>query len=268
MVEFPLRLRRVVDPQSGRAVLLSFTAAMELGAVPGLTDLPRTIESFATSGLLTGAIVHAGVLDGIFQASPSVRCGMVVDVFGGTWLSSRPDRREQICTLEHAVRVGADAVLATIALGGADEGRHLRLCGQIARECDAWGLPLIVRIDTTETDSRRQFSATLAGHGARLAYELGADMVVVNFSASRHAFSDSLRGVDIPVLIGGGPHMESDEGVLETLHQALQSGTSGVALNAAVFWDNRPTSTWKQLGEMTRAMPPAVATGGMPAVGR
>jgi len=259
MDEYPLRLRRVLDPPSRRSVLLSFTAALELGAVPGLTDLPAMLAALAARGPLTGAVFHAGVLPNLLERCPEARCGMIVDVFGGTWLSSRPDRREQICSLEHAVRVGADAVLATIGLGSPDESRQLRLCGQIARDCADWGLPLIVRIDTTETDAKRQFSATLAGHGARLAYELGADMVVVNFAESGDLFAEALRGVDIPVLIGGGPHMENDEGLLDSVARALGAGASGITLGASLFWQDGPTAAWDQLAAIMQHPPqPAI----------
>ena len=250
MDECPLRLRRVVDPKSGRATLLSFTAALEIGVVPGLGDLPSMIGAFDARRFMTGAIVHAGVLPNLLERCPTLRCGVIVDLFGGTWLSSRPDRHEQICSLEHAIRVGADAVMAIISLGGADESHHLRLCGQIARDCIAWGLPLLVRIDTTETDAKRQFSATLAGHGARLAYELGADMVVVNFSSSDEAFAEAQRGIDIPVLIGGGPNMATDEDLLDSVTRALGAGALGVALGASMFWQDGPTETWEKLADI------------------
>jgi len=254
MTGHPLRLRRLIDPKSGRTALLSFTAALEIGVVPGMTDLPAMIEAFAATGSLTGAIVHAGILPSLFERCPRLPCSTVVDLFGGTWLSTRPGRREQICSLEHAVRVGADAVMTTVSLGSPDESRQLRLCGQIARECRSWGLPLIVRIDTTETDARRQFSATLAGHGARLAYELGGDMVVVNFSASAEAFAEAQQGIDIPVLIGGGPDMASDAALLQSLDRALGAGARGIALSATMFWQDRPAEAWQRLAgrmEMT-----------------
>jgi DhnA family fructose-bisphosphate aldolase class Ia len=173
-----------------------------------------------------------------------------VDLFGGTWMSTRPDRREQICTLEHAVRVGADAVLATVSLGSADETHHLRLCGQIVRDAGSWGLPVVVRIDATQTDARRQYSAALAGHGARLAYELGADIVVVNYADSGPAFAEMLRGVAIPVLIGGGPSMESDEALVNSVAQALRYGASGVALGAPLFWQDGPSRTLTRVAQL------------------
>jgi len=248
----PVRLRRITDPTTGRALILSFTAGLQLGVVPGLADLPDTLAAFARTGLLSAAVVHAGVPPSIFARLPDLPCGLIVDLFGGTWMSTRPDRREQLCSLEHAVRVGADAVLATVGLGSADESHHLRLCGQVVREANAWGLPVIIRIDTTQTDARRQYSATLSGHGARLAYELGADMVVVNYSDSGPAFVEALRGVPIPVLIGGGPRMETDEALLESVAQAMGQGASGVALGALLLWQDGATDTLTRLGDLVR----------------
>jgi fructose-bisphosphate aldolase/2-amino-3,7-dideoxy-D-threo-hept-6-ulosonate synthase len=249
----PVRLRRVTNPASGRALLLSFTAGLELGVVPGLRDLPATVTAFAETGLLSAAVVHAGVPPSLFALRPDLPCGLVIDLFGGTWMTTRPDRREQICSPEHAVRVGADAVLATVSLGSADESRHLRLCGQVVREANAWGLPVIIRIDTAQTDARRQYSATLSGHGARLAYELGADMVVVNFSDSGPAFAEALRGVPIPVLIGGGPRMETDEALLDSVARAMQHGASGAALGGPLFWEDGPTASLTKLAKIVSA---------------
>jgi DhnA family fructose-bisphosphate aldolase class Ia len=253
MTAAPLRLRRIVNPKTGRALLLSFTAGLELGVVPGLADLPATVAAFAKTGLLGAAVVHAGVPPSLFARAPDLACGLVVDLFGGTWMTARPERREQICTLEHAVRVGADAVLATVSLGGADESLHLRLCGQIVRDAGSWGLPVVVRVDTAQTDARRQYSATIAGHGARLAYELGADVVIVNFADSGPAFAEMVRGVPIPVLIGGGPRMESDEALLDSVRLAMRHGASGVALGAPLFGQDGPGPTLTRLAEVVYA---------------
>jgi len=231
-------------------VLLSFTAGMEVGLVPGMADLPGTIGALADTGHMTGAIVHAGVLSSLFERFPALPCGTIVDLFGGTWMTTRPERREQICTLEHAVRVGADAVLATVSLGSADETRQLRLCGLISRDCAGWGMPLVVRIDTMQTDSRRQYAAALSGHGARLAYEIGADMVIVNFADAPAPFAEALGGVAIPVLIGGGPHVETDEALVGTVDQALKAGAAGIALGGSLFWNDGPTAALARLAEM------------------
>lgn len=253
MIATPLRLRRILNPRTGRALLLSFTAGLELGAVPGLADLPATLDTFAQTGLLTGAVVHAGVPPSILACRPDLPSGLIVDLFGGTWLTTQPDRREQICSLEQAVRVGADAVLAPVVLGSADESRQLRLCGQVVREAGAWGLPVLLRIDTIQTDACRQYAATLSGHGARLAYELGADLVIVNYSDSPAAFAEALGGVTIPVLIGGGPRMDTDESLLDSIALALKHGASGVALGASLFWEDGPTATLAQLADLVGA---------------
>lgn len=250
MYDTPLHLRRILHPETGRAVLVTFTSSMEVGVTAGMADLVGTIGKLAESGYVTAVVVHAGVEESLFSRFPNLPCGTVVDLFGGTWMTTEPQRREQICSLEHAVRVGADAVLMTIALGSVDETRQLHLCGQIARDCTAWGMPLVVRIDTTETDVRRQFSSTMSGHGARLAYELGADMVVVNYSGDPKTFREALQGVDIPVLFGGSPNLATDEAMLDSIQQSIGTGVSGIALSASMFWNNGPTRALAQVAEL------------------
>jgi DhnA family fructose-bisphosphate aldolase class Ia len=246
----PLRLRRITDPVSGNTLLLSFTSGMEIGVAPGMADLAGTVIALASTGHLTAAIVHAGVEESLLQRFPNLPCGTIVDLFGGTWMTAHPDRREQICSVEQAVRVGGDAALMTVSLGSSDETRQLHLCGSIARQCRDWGLPLIVRIDTTETDSKRQYSATLTGHGARLAYELGADMVSVNYPGNPTAFVEALQGIDIPVLFGGAANIATDAALLESVQQAMQCGARGIALSASIFWDGGPARTFDRVAEI------------------
>jgi DhnA family fructose-bisphosphate aldolase class Ia len=250
VIASPLRLRRIVKAHTDRALILTFTSGLALGRVPGMGDLADLIGGLSATGHVTGVVVHAGVLRTLFTRLPRLPCGVVVDLFGGTWMTAQPERTEQVCSLEHAVRSGADAVLATVSLGSAGESHQLRLCGQIGRDCAAWGMPFVVRIDTLQTDARRQYSATLSGYGARMAYELGADLVVVNFSDSPDAFADVLRGVDIPVLIGGGPHFETDEALIQSVQQATRAGARGVALSGGLFWQEGPTPTLGRLAAL------------------
>jgi len=249
MNALPLRLRRILDPATDRALFLTFTAGIQLGRVAGMEDLPAMIGGLAETGHMTGAVVHSGVVDSLLARFPDLGCGVIVDLFGGTWL--RADLgAEQICTLEHAVRVGADAVLTTISLGAKDESRMLRLSGQVARECAAWGLPLVVQVDTFQTDAAKQYSATLSGHGARLAYELGADLVVVNYPGRPEPFADAVSGVAIPILIGGAPRMDSDAALLQSVGAAVAAGAAGVCLPGSLFWDRAaPLATLTQLRE-------------------
>jgi DhnA family fructose-bisphosphate aldolase class Ia len=124
----------------------------------------------------------------------------------------------------------------------------------MVRECSAWGMPLIVRIDTLALPTQRQFSAVIASQGARLAYELGADLAIVNYSGSPETFREALHGIDVPVLVGGGPHVDTDEGLLETVSLALRCGASGVAFGAPMFWKNgQPTPTLASLAGMVLA---------------
>jgi fructose-bisphosphate aldolase/2-amino-3,7-dideoxy-D-threo-hept-6-ulosonate synthase len=79
---------------------------------------------------------------------------------------------------------------------------------------------------------------------------LGADLVIVHFSDSGPAFAEALRGIPIPVLIGGGPRMESDEALLDSVGQAMRHGASGVAFGAPLFWQDGPAPTLTRLADI------------------
>jgi DhnA family fructose-bisphosphate aldolase class Ia len=252
MTKPPLRLRRLLAPPSQHAFFLTFTAGLEIGVIPGMTDIPGIVSAFADTGKVSAVVVHAGVVESLFRKRPDLPCGVIIDLFGGTLVSTRPEAREQICSLEHALRIGADGVLATISLGGPDESRHLRLCGQIGRECAAWGMPFLIRISTLDTDARRQYSATLSGLGARMGYELGADAVIVHYPGNREQFADAVSGVAVPVIIGGAPQIETDESLVATIGEAVQAGARGVCLPETMFWREGPTPALTQIDSLLR----------------
>jgi DhnA family fructose-bisphosphate aldolase class Ia len=259
MNAFPLRLRRILDARTGRALMLSFTSGMEVGVSPGWADLPGMIGALAATRQMTAAVVRAGVLPSVFERFGHLPCGVVVDLLGGTWLNPQPNLPAQICSLEQAVRAGADAVLASISLGGPDESARLRLCGQLARECAAWGMPLILRMDTLALPGQRQYSAVLSGQGARLAYELGADVAVVPGCDSGIAFAEALRGIDVPVLVGGGPRLDTDDELLKSMDVAMSYGAHGVALSASMFCRaGQPSATLAALADVVLAAEPCV----------
>lgn len=58
-----------------------------------------------------------------------------------------------------------------------------------------------------------------------------------------------LRGVAIPVLIGGGPCMESDDSLVESVAQAIRHGAAGIALAAPLFWHDGTSKTLMRVAD-------------------
>src|SRR5262249_11099185 len=73
----PLRLRRILDAVTGRALLLSFIPGGEAGVSPERADLPGLVGALAATGRMTAAVVRAGVLPSVFARFPALPCGTV-----------------------------------------------------------------------------------------------------------------------------------------------------------------------------------------------
>jgi fructose-bisphosphate aldolase/2-amino-3,7-dideoxy-D-threo-hept-6-ulosonate synthase len=87
-------------------------------------------------------------------------------------------------------------------------------------------------------------------HCARLAAELGADVVKTNYTGSIDSFKEVVRGTPIPVVIAGGPKMKSDSDLLKMVYDAMQAGARGVSIGRNVFQHDDVVGITKALGRI------------------
>jgi class I fructose-bisphosphate aldolase len=78
-------------------------------------------------------------------------------------------------------------------------------------------------------------------HAARLGAELGADIVKVNYTGAPDTFREVVEGCPVPVVIAGGPKMDSDRDVLTMVKDAVDVGGAGVSIGRNVFQHKDPT---------------------------
>ncbi|GAH12802.1 unnamed protein product, partial [marine sediment metagenome] len=75
----------------------------------------------------------------------------------------------------------------------------------------------------------------------RVGAELGADIVKTNYTGDIDSFKKIVKGVHIPVIIAGGPKMDTDKELLEMVYDSVQAGGSGVAFGRNIFQSKDPT---------------------------
>ncbi|MBU4465174.1 MAG: hypothetical protein KKH75_04930, partial [Actinobacteria bacterium] len=81
------------------------------------------------------------------------RCALIVRVTGAS-TSRNPsfDYHRQICSIEQAVSLGADAVIAMGFVGNDGEAASLTLLSEIAETCHRFGMPLIAEMLPAASD--------------------------------------------------------------------------------------------------------------------
>jgi class I fructose-bisphosphate aldolase len=138
------------------------------------------------------------------------------------------------------VRCGADAVVAYLVVGyGEDwvEGKNLEILAKIRDEAEEYGLPFIVEPLFVEhgQDSVRQNEHVR--YVSRLASEVGAHLLKVDYTGDKQGFRDVVRSSFAPILIRGGPKTNTDAEFLHMLSEALEAGAKGVTVGRNL-WQN------------------------------
>jgi class I fructose-bisphosphate aldolase len=133
---------------------------------------------------------------------------------------------------EDAVRLGADAVGYTLYVGSPRQDEDLHQLKGVREDCDRYGMPLVIWAyprgrDIDAKGGRDSFYAI--DYGARLAMEMGADIVKLNFPKL-----DPEKDKDSPA-----PYNEMDVTVEEAVRQIVESaGRSLVVLSGGSKTDD------------------------------
>ena len=83
-------------------------------------------------------------------------------------------------------------------------------------------------------------SAYIAGF--KYALELGADIIKTNYTGDPDSFKEVIIGCPVPVVVAGGPKMDTQHDLLEMVYDSIHSGGKGVAIGRNVFQADDPTA--------------------------
>ena len=237
MVGKRVRMARLFRDASNRTCLFPIDHGLTIGP-SALVDPYRTIGALL-EGDADGIIVHKGVLQRVGSEHRQLARGtFVLHISASTVLDQGNREKCVVSGVEDALRLGAAAVSVHINLGVRGENRMLADLAEASSKCIAWGMPLLAMMYVhRESDLDRGPSDEVEhiAHAARVAEELGADIVKVNMPADAKRLRDVVRGVSIPVVVAGGAKSGDPRVFLASIAHALDAGAAGVAVGRNVF---------------------------------
>jgi len=233
MIGKEIRLRRIFDPKKGKTVIVPMDHGVSMGPVKGIADIRATVDKVADGGA-SAIVIHKGLVP---FAGPSIgdRLGLIVHASASTSFSTDPNHKVLVATPDEAAALGADGVSIHCNIGGDNEEKMVTDFGRTADRCAQLGLPLLAMCYPRGKNVKSQFDVEPVKHCARLAAELGADVVKTNYTGSIDSFKEVVQGTPIPVVIAGGPKLDSDQALLQMVYDAIQAGARGVSIGRNVF---------------------------------
>jgi class I fructose-bisphosphate aldolase len=212
---------------------------ISIGPVKGILNMKDTIQQVARGG--ANAIVeHKGLVgDGLRGQGPDI--GLIVHLSASTSLSPYPNAKTLVCTVEEAIKLGADAISLHVNLGNGDESKMLNDFGKVSRIAGEWGMPLLVMIYPRGEKIPDPYDKDAIKHAARVGSEMGGDIIKVSYTGSKESFQEVVEGCSVPVVIAGGEKMDSNRDVLTMVKDSIDAGGAGVSIGRNVFQHDNPT---------------------------
>lgn len=236
------RLSKLFDKKSGRAVWLAIDHGYFLGPVSKLEEPAKTIApllQFADALMLT-----RGVLRNCVDATIDIP--FILRVSGGNSIIGPALSNEGIQTsMEEAIRLNASAVAMSIYVGTEHEHQTLLNLGKLVDEGQRYGIPVLAVTAVGKELEKRD--ARYLGLCCRIASEIGASAVKTYYCDD---FEKVVRSCPVPVVVAGGPKLETELDALKLAYDAVKHGARGVDMGRNIWQSPKAVGMIKAIGKI------------------
>lgn len=213
-----------------RSIIVPMDHGVTIGPIQGIINMQQTINQLVKGGV-DAVLVHKGIAQNVDTSGT----GLIVMLSGMSNLNPNMNNKVQVCSVQEAIRIGADAVSVHVNVGAQDEDKMLANLGKVAEECEAFGMPLLAMMYPRGPKIVNEHALEVVAHAARIGAELGADIIKTNYTGTVESFRQVTESCPAPVLIAGGPKCKSELEVLQTTSDAIKAGAAGLSIGRNVF---------------------------------
>jgi len=187
---------------------------------------------FCTRGVLRAAI------------DPISSKPIVLRVSGCTSMGGEDLANEELTTsIDEIIRVNASAVGISVFIGSHYERETLKNLATLVNQCEDYGIPVMAVTAVGREMEKRE--ARYLALSCRIAAELGA-RVVKTYWCEEH-FDKVVDGCPVPVVMAGGPKVDTELEVFEFVHDGMEKGAIGVNLGRNIWQNDYPVAMIKAL---------------------
>jgi len=228
------RLSRIIKPKTGRALILPIDHGYFLGPTRKLEEPGETVAPLLPYS--DALMLTRGILRNCIDAGSDVP--VVLRVSGGVSVLQEDLSNETITTsIREAVRLNVSALALSIFIGSSHEHQSLKNLARLVDEAEEYGIPVLAVTAVGKELEKRD--ARYLALCCRIAAEIGARFVKTYYCDD---FEKVVEGCPVPVLIAGGPRMDTELDALQTAYDALEGGAVGVIMGRNIWQNDHPVA--------------------------
>jgi len=235
----------------GKAMYLAYDHGIEHGPVDltGKSLNPDYILDLAVKGGYNAVVLQKGVAEKYYPAYRK-KIALILKLNGKTRLVGGEPISRQICSVEEAIQLGAQAVGYTVYVGSQYEAEMFREFGKIEEEAHRAGLPVIGWMYPRGRAIKDDDSPEITAYAARVGLELGADIVKIKYCGSQESFKKAVEAAGkTKVVLSGGPKTQPEE-FLKIVKNVMAAGAIGVAVGRNVWQSKEPLKITQQIKDI------------------
>ena len=236
---FQNRMHRMFSPASGNSVMLAVDHGYFMGPTHRLENARATIAPllpYADALALTRGILRSSV-------DPTATTPIILRVSGGATVLKEDLSHEALTTsIEDAIRLNVSAVAMSVFVGSAHEHESLVHLAELVDRGEEYGIPVLgITAVGKELEKRDARYLSLA---CRVSAELGAHVVKTYYCED---FGKVVEGCPVPIVVAGGPRLDSDRAALELARNAIDEGAHGIDMGRNIWQSDHPVAMLKAL---------------------
>ncbi|MBD3260485.1 MAG: fructose-bisphosphate aldolase [Candidatus Altiarchaeales archaeon] len=245
MIGKQIRTERIIDRGSRNTVIVPLDHGVSVGPIKGLENLSETVNKVAEGGA-DAVLMHKGMVQHGHRGYGK-DVGLIIHLNASSSVAPDPNNKIQVTSVQEAVRLGADSVSVHVNVGADSEHNMLYDLGMAVETATSLGVPVLGMLYPRGKEIKNDKDVKYVKHVARLGAELGADMIKTVYTGDKKTFSEVVSGCPVPIVIAGGPKVESEQELLDMVEEAMECGARGTSIGRNIFQSEDPKSLVQQL---------------------
>lgn len=225
------RLTRILNPQSGRTVMLAFDHGFIMGPTSGLERIDLNITPLMEYA--DCLMCARGILQSSVPANINKPICLRADA-GTTILTELNDN--VVIDIEDAIRMNVSAMAIMLAIG--DLAMEAKTVANLYRMADMGAKYNIPVMGVTAVGKDMARDARYFALASRVCAENGANIVKTYYC---DGFENVVAACPVPIVIAGGKKLPEKD-ALELCYNAINDGAAGVDMGRNVFQSENPVA--------------------------
>ena len=228
------RLNQLIQPD-GKALFLPIDHGYFQGPTHKLEKPGETIKplvQYADAVMLTRGVLRNCI-------DPAIPKPVILRVSGAATVVGEDLANENLVTsVREILRLNAMAASMSVFVGSKYEHQSLSNLAKLVDDCEDYGIPVMAVTAVGKELEKR--TARYLGLCCRVAAEIGARVVKTYYC--KDDFEKVVNGCPVPVVIAGGPKVDTQREVFDFVYDGIQKGAIGVNLGRNIWQTEHPVA--------------------------